>query len=393
MDGRASAPVLHAFKDLPDFRAGHALHKLHDMVVIAVCAVICGAEGWVQVEMFGHAKIKWFSTFLELPNGIPSHDTFSRVFARLDPDAFESAFRAWMATLVSLAGGRIVAIDDKALRRSFEHGWDKSGMAAMVSAFCRANSMVFGQIKTDGKSNEITAIPRLLALLSLEGAVVTIDAIGCQTGIVEQIVGAGADYVLPVKENQPALLQGVKTLMDEMALEVTRPVKGIEPLAHGRFEQVGEQGHGRIETCRVLVTNQVVELGAEQHGRWKGLASLVLVERERQNLGDPKGKVSIERHYYISSLRGEDLNELAGRIAAAIRGHWSVENNLHWQLDVSFGKDDRRIRKDHGAENFSRLCRIGLNLLKQEKSKKIGIKSKQKLCGWDHDYLLKVLAG
>ena len=392
MAGQASAPVLSAFKDVPDFRAGHALHKLHDMIVIAVCAVICGAEGWVQVHLFGKAKSQWFSTFLDLPNGIPSHDTFGRVFAKLDPDAFETAVRAWMAALASTAAGRIVAIDGKSIRRSFEHGWDKSGMAAMVSAFCQANSMVFGQVKVDGKSNEITAIPKLLSLLCLDGAVVTIDAIACQTEIVEQVVDAGADYVLPVKANQEALHRDVKALMDELALEANRPVKGIEPLAHGRFERVGEEGHGRIETRRVLVTDRETELSAGQRGRWKGLASLALVERERQDLGDPKGKVSLERHYYISSLKGADLDELAERIAGAARGHWSVENNLHWQLDVSFREDERRIRKDHGAENFSRLCRIGLNLLKREKGRKVGIKSKQLLAGWDHDYLLKLLA-
>jgi predicted transposase YbfD/YdcC len=391
MDGQASAPVLAAFKDIPDFRADHALHKLHDMIVIAICAVICGARGWVQVQIFGQAKKDWFSTFLDLPNGIPSHDTFSRVFAKLDPDAFETAFRAWMTALASKADGRIVAIDGKAIRRSFEHGWDKSGMATMVSAFCQRNSMVFGQIKVDGKSNEITAIPRLLSLLSLEGAVVTIDAIGCQSEIVQQIVDAGADYLLPVKENQPALYQAVKTLMDELDLEVTRPVKGVKPLPHGWFEQVGEQGHGRIETRRVLVTDQVIELKAEQRGHWKALASLAMVERERKDEGDPKGRVSIERHYYISSLKNEDLNALAEQTAGVARGHWSVENNLHWQLDVSFREDDRRIRKEHGAENFTRLCRIALNLLKLDRSQKVGIQSKQLLAGWDHDYLLHLI--
>jgi predicted transposase YbfD/YdcC len=230
-------------------------------------------------------------------------------------------------------------------------------------------------------------------LLSLEGAVVTIDAIGCQTEIVQQIVDAKADYVLPVKENQPALLQTVTKVMDELYLEVNRPVAGVEPLPHGKFEKVNEEGHGRIETRRVwVVTADVAPLEAELAARWKGLGSLVLVERERQNLGDPKGRTTIEKHYYISSLKDKDLDTLAAQIAGVVRGHWSVENNLHWQLDVSFREDERRIRKGNGAENFSRLCRIALNLLKQDKSRKAGIKSKQLMAGWEPDYLLKILA-
>ena len=387
MDVTANGGFLRFFHDLPDPRGVNKIHKLHDLVVIAVMAVICGADGWVQVALFGRSKRKWLATFLDLPGGIPSHDTFGRVFALLNPDAFERCFLSWMSSLVELSGGRLVSIDGKSIRRSFEHAWDKSGMAHLVSALVSqgGNQMVFGQLAVADKSNEITAIPKLLELMDLKGAVVTIDALGTQREIAGKIIAGGGDYVLPVKDNQPALYARVTTLLDEAALG------RIDELNVGTFQQ-GNGGHGRIETRRTWVVSDMKSLGKTLLDLWPGLAggSLAMVERERKDLGDLTGRVTVERNYYISSLSGCD-NAAARTIARHARGHWAVENNLHWQLDVSFREDDRRIRKGHGAENFSRLSRIALNLLKQETSIKSGIKGKRLNAGWDHDYLLKLI--
>lgn len=388
MDVTAANGFLRFFFDLPDPRGVNKIHKLHDLIVIAVMAVICGADGWVEVALFGRSKHKWLATFLELPGGIPSHDTFGRVFSLLNPDAFERCFLAWMSALVELAGGRLVAIDGKSIRRSFEHSWDRSGMTHLVSAMLSqgGNRMVFGQIAVEDKSNEITAIPKLLELMDLKGAVVTIDAIGTQREIAKKIIDGGGDYVLPVKDNQPALHEKVKSLMDEAALA---PVKD---LGVGFFEQRDED-HGRVEVRKTWVVDDTSSLGNPLLNLWPGLAhgSLALVERTRQDLGDPTGRTTVERHYYISSLHGCD-DQTARTLARYARGHWAVENNLHWQLDVSFNEDDRRIRKGHGAENFSRLSRIAINLLKRNSSIKAGIKGKRLNAGWDHDYLLKLIS-
>ena len=387
MDVTAANGFLRFFGDLPDPRAVNKIHKLHDLIVIAVMAVICGADGWAEVALFGRCKQKWLATFLELPGGIPSHDTFGRVFSLLDPDAFERCFLAWMSALVELAGGRLVAIDGKSIRRSFEHAWDKSGMTHLVSAMLNqgGNRLVFAQVAVQDKSNEITAIPKLLELMDLKGAVVTIDAIGTQREIAKKIVDGGGDYVLPVKDNQPALHQKVKALLDEAALG---PVDG---LSVGFFEE-RNQDHGRIETRKTWVVDDMDSLDKSLLNLWPGLTggSLALVERTRQDLGDLTGKTTVERHYYISTLHGCD-DPAAQKIARYARGHWAVENNLHWQLDVSFNEDERRIRTGHGAENFSRLNRIALNLLKREAGLKAGIKGKRLNAGWDHDYLLKLI--
>jgi predicted transposase YbfD/YdcC len=388
MDVTADGGFLRFFADLPDPRGVNKVHKLLDMIVIAVMAVICGADGWSEVALFGRCKHQWLATFLELPNGIPSHDTFGRVFARLDPDAFERCFLAWMSTLVELSGGRLVAIDGKSIRRSFEHAWDKSSMAHMVSALVSqgGNRLVFAQVAVQDKSNEITAIPKLLELMDLKGAVVTIDAMGTQRHIAKKIVEGGGNYLLPVKENQPALHEKVAALMDEAALGA------VPGLNVGYFEQ-SDEGHGRVETRRTWVVNDMASLGQPLLDLWPGLlgGSLILIERERKDLGDPTGKTTVERVYYISSLSGCD-NAAAETMARYARGHWAVENNLHWQLDVSFGEDERRIRRGHGAENFSRLNRIALNLLKRDQSVKIGIKGKRLNAGWDHDYLLGLIS-
>jgi predicted transposase YbfD/YdcC len=380
MDVQATGGMLRYFLGLPDPRAVNVIHKLHDIVVLAVCGVICGAGGWAEVEMFAKSKLAWFGTFLDLPAGVPSHDTFGRVFAALCPDAFERCFVAWVAGVAGTSGGRLIAIDGKSIRRSFEHAWDKSGMTHLVSAFVSANHMVFGQVAVNDKSNEIDAIPRLLALLDVEGATVTLDAIGCQREVAREVVERGGDYVLAVKQNQPALHAKVKALLDEAILD------GFAGMSHGHVERT-DDAHGRVETRRTWVTDEVNWLGDDLLARWPGLASLAVIESVRQDLGDLTGKVTTERRYYVSSHKGTDAQAMND----AVRGHWSVENQLHWQLDVSFREDERRIRKRHGAENFSRLCRLALNLLKRDKSVKIGVHGKRLKAGWDEHYLLRLL--
>ena len=384
MDTQATAKIPRAFLDMPDPRRSNATHRLIDILTVALLAITCGAEDWVTVALYGRSKFDWLKTFLELPGGIPSHDTFGRLFARLDPDALEACFRKWMSSLVELSGGQLVAIDGKSLRRSFLRGWDKAGMAHMVSAFVQSNSMVFAQEKTDGKGQELSAIDKLLSVLDLKGAVVSIDAIGTQKSIATNILNAGADYLLEVKDNQPTLATKLAVAMDDARLD------HFKDLTSDHFEET-DAGHGRIEKRSLWVCWDAQELIGDLAGEWPGLKALIAVERTRELLGkNGKPKISTERHYYISSL---DRRTKAKRLAGYVRGHWSIENNLHWQLDVSFREDERRVRKGHGAENFSRMCRAALNLLKQEKTSQGGIASRRKKCGWDNDYLLKVLAG
>ena len=384
MDAQATARIPRAFVDMPDPRRSNSCHRLIDLLTLALFAVICGCDGWVEVQTYCRAKLAWFKTFLDLPHGIPSHDTFGRVFAKLDPDEFEKRFQAWMASLVKLSGGTLVAIDGKSLRRSFEHAWDKSGMAHMVSAFVEGNSLVFAQLKTDGKGQELSAIERLLKMLDLKGAVVTIDAIGTQKDVAANILKAKANYVLQVKDNQPTLAAKLAYAMEEGILD------GFKDQHSDYFEETNG-GHGRVETRKLWVCWDARELLGDLAGEWPGLKALIAIERTRESdRKDATRKISVERHYYISSL---DRRTKAKRLAGYIRGHWSVENNLHWQLDVSFREDERRNRKGHGAENYSRLCRMALNLLKNEKTSTGGMAARRKKCGWDNDYLLKVVAG
>lgn len=378
MDAQATTIIPRAFLDMPDPRRDNARHHFTDIITIALFAVVCGADGWVNVRQYALAKFDWLKTFLPLPHGIPSHDTFGRVFARLNPDAFEQAFREWMASLVELSGGKLVAIDGKSLRQSFDRGWDKTGMAHMVSAFVQANSMVFAQVQTEGKGQELDAIQRLLGMLDLNGAVVTIDALGCQKSIAAQISQAKGKYLLQVKDNQPTLREKLEGVFKGCLLD------NFQGLCSDYFEET-DADHGRIETRRVWACWNTELLGELRHD-WQDLRSMVMVERQR----DVDGKVSIQRHYYICSL---DARRSARRIAQYARGHWSVENNLHWQLDVTFDEDKRRIRKDHAPENFSRLCRIALNMLKNERTQKVGIAGKRLTCGWKNEYLLTVISG
>lgn len=365
------------FSVLPDPRMERTRrHDLQDILAISICAVICGADTWTEISAFGRVKAEWFKAVLKLPNGIPSHDIFGAAcggFAALDPDGFERCFQSWTASLSEGNGARLIAIDGKTLRRSFDRAGKKAAVH-MVSAWVEANHTVFGQLTTDQKSNEITAIPTLLKMLNLRKATVTIDAMGCQKRIAQTIVNGGGDYLLAVKGNQGALHEDVTLFLDD-AID--------QPPAKRRlntYEHV-EKDHGRIETRRVWCTDQVDWLN-DQH-EWPALRSIAAAECERI-VGEDR---TIERRYYISSHDGTP----ARPIAEAIRGHWGVENRRHWSLDVAFREDDSRVRVGHAAENLSRLRRIALNLLKRETTATQGIKGKRLKAGWDQRYLLKVL--
>jgi predicted transposase YbfD/YdcC len=345
------------------------LHKLEDILTIAICATICGAEGWTEMAFFGECKQSWFETFLELPNGIPSDGTFRRVISALRPDEFEACFQRWTQA-VSNHQSDVIAIDGKTLRRSHDAAAGQSAVH-LVSAWACENKMVFGQIATDEKSNEITAIPKLLEMLVLDGSVVTIDAMGCQKKIAEKIMNGGGDYIFSLKGNHGILHEEVKLFMDDAIAH------------HSRHPYHGDTdgGHGRVEIRKVWYNENIEWM--QDRAQWPGLSSLAAVETQRM-IGNT---VSTERRYFISSLSGID----AKTIGQMIRSHWGIENKLHWSLDVSFGEDNCRIRKGFGAENVSRLRRIALNLLKNEKTAKCGIKIKQHKAGWDEKYLQKIL--
>lgn len=382
MDAQVTAMIPRALHEIPEFRRNNCRHKLFDLLVIAFFAILSGADDWVAVEAYGRRKEQWLKTFLELPHGIPSHDTFNDLFSRLKPEPFEKCFMEWMGELVQASGGRLIAIDGKSLRRSFEHGWDKSGMAHIVSAFLSANRMVFAQVNTEGKGHELGGVEKLLAILDLRGAIVTIDALGCNRRIVELIRENRGDYILQVKGNQEHLQEKLAATMDEAIL---LKFQGME---HDYWVSEVEAEHGRMEQRRVWVTWDLSGLG-KLAKQWKGLKCLIVVESSRTVYkGKDLAETTVTRHYYISSL---NRRHCAKRIGQCVRGHWGVENNLHWQLDVSFNEDQRRLRVGHGAENFSRLCRMALNLLKQERTEKAGIANKRRICGWDNQYLLKVL--
>jgi predicted transposase YbfD/YdcC len=374
MDDQAPRGLLRAFAGLKDPRVNRTRrHLLDDIIFLAICGVICGADAWTEIVDFGRVRIKWLKSFLRLPNGIPSHDTFGRVFAKLDPVAFEACFMQWAAQLSQSSAGRLVAIDGKAIRRSMDSAADKAAIH-MISAWCGANQMVLAQLATQGKGNEITAIPELLKLLDIKGAVVTIDAAGCQKKIVRQIVDQGGDYVLGLKGNQGTLHKETQTLFDQC---MTDDCRGI---AYSTATTI-DKDHGRIEERQIWATSDI-EWFAEKN-KWKNLRSLIRVRRKR-TIGE---KTSDEYHYYISSLPADN----ASKLMEYVRGHWGVENNLHWCLDISFADDQRRARKGNTAENFARLGRIALNLLKLQIKHKAGLKRKRKCCGWDPQYMLNVL--
>ena len=365
------------FGDLKDPRIDRCkCHQLLDILVIAICAIICGADDWVEVEAFGNAKLAWFKTFLALPHGIPSHDTFGRVFARLDPAQFQACFLRWIRALAELLPGEVVAVDGKELRRSLDRTAGKAAIC-LVSAWASEQHLVLGQVKVDEKSNEITAIPDLLDVLSLEGTVVTIDAAGCQTAIAQKVIEKGGDYVLALKDNQPNLAADVALLFQDAHRG------GPDSPQTDQAERI-EKGHGRIET-RICTTIADPALLAplRRSEEWVKLESLIEIRAQRQMDGETTTKV----RYYLSSLDGNAKTALG-----VTRTHWSIENSMNWVLDVAFREDDSRVRKDFGPENLGILRRIALNLLKQETSLKVGVKAKRKAAGWDEAYLRQVLA-
>ena len=348
-------------------------HKLIDIIVITLCAVLAGADEWTEIAEFGRIKEKWFRTFLELPFGIPSHDTFGRVFSMIRPEEFEKCFLDWVRAAFQTIAPQVIAIDGKTLRHSYDRSSNKAAIH-MVSAWATENRLVLGQVKTEEKSNEITAIPELLRVLALKGCIVTIDAMGCQREIVKQIVEQGADYVISLKGNQGTLHKEVELLL-QSAKE-----NGFKDLSHDTCETTDGE-HGRIEIRRFTTTGEVDWF--EDKSKWEKLTSFGMVESERQ-IGD---KTTRDTRYYISSLPSD-----AKTFAQASRGHWGIENGLHWSLDVAFREDESRIRIGHAATNLGIIRHFALNLIKQDKTRKIGVKGSRKKAGWDDNYMLHLLS-
>ena len=382
MHKHPASSFVESFQRISDPRVNRTKdHDLVDILVIAICALICGAQSFNDMEDFGKAKFDWLKTFLALRNGIPSHDTFNRVFAALDPEHFLDCFLRWTQSLRRAIPLEIVAIDGKALRRARSK---KDHLKYVISAWAESNGLVLGQWKVAEKSNEITAVPELLRVLELSGCIVTIDAMGCQKNIAREIIEADAQYVLALKGNQETVHDEVRDFLTAAIAELEAPrPKGARlskaAASLGTFQTV-EKDHGRLETRRYF---QSAELGwfADQN-QWEGLQSVGLVESTREI----DGQTTVERRLYLSSL---PLNP--EQFARAVRSHWGVENKVHWIMDVCFGEDQSRARSGYAAENLATLRRFALNLLKQEKTKKRGIKGKQLNAGWDHAYLLRIL--
>lgn len=350
------------------------LHNLSDIVTIAICAVICGADTWEDLEEFGEAKFDWFQSFLALPNGIPSHDTFARVFARLDPQEFGACFISWIKALSQEIHSEevdIISLDGKTLRGSFDKALSKTPLH-MVNAWSTNLSISLGQMAVGGKSNEITAVPKLLELLDISGCIVTADALNTQRAIAEKVGSCGAEYVLALKANQGTLHEDVKLKFENMASELL-----TESMTD--YYQTTDADHGRIETRSYWVTEDISFL--KDH-KWPGLRSIGIAESQFEY---PDGKISQERRMFINSIEPN-----AKTFAKAVRGHWNVEA-MHWTLDLTFKEDESRIRKDHAPQNFAILRQIALNLVKATKRKRLSIRTKRKKAGWDNEFLLKVL--
>lgn len=356
-------------------------HRLLDILVIGICTLLCGGEGFNDMEDFGHAKEPWLKTFLALPNGIPSHDTFNRVFSALDPARFLECFLRWTQSLRTAVPQEIVAMDGKALRRALDKG---QALPYIVSAWAVENGLVLGQLKVTEKSNEITAVPKLLRALELAGCVVTLDAMGCQKKIAKEIIEADADYVLALKGNHETVHEEVKSFLDDAIARCgadakPNPTRATNPELG--FHETVEKDHGRIETRRYWQSQTLDWF--EDLELWEGLRSVGVVESVR----DIQGQITTERRYYLCSLPLDIYG-----FSRAVRSHWGVENSVHWHMDVSFAEDQSRARTGFAAENLATLRRLALNLLKREKTKKRGIRGKQKNAGWNHQYLLMLLA-
>ena len=371
-ESQGSVQLSDHFMGLTEPRRGKVTHPLLTIVTIAVCAVICGADDFVAIAHFGRLKRKWLEKFLDLTNGIPSHDRFNQVLAAIRPAEFEKCLLSWISALHEITDGQLIAIDGKTLRRSYDRASGKSAIH-MVSAWASANHISLGQVVVDEKSNEITAIPKLLEMLEIKGSLVTIDAMGCQVAIAQKIVNQEANYVLAVKGNQPTLHDGVVTHF-AVHLADSNVFKGRD------FHRTTEQAHGRKTEREYFVCAVPDDL--PDRSQWPQLRAIGMTVNH--TIRD--GQETIEGRYYILSRK-----LTAKQFGAAVRGHWSVENNLHWQLDVTFREDECRIRLGHADTNFSLLRRAALSLLKNEQTAKIGVKNKRLSAALDDNYLLKVL--
>lgn len=369
------ASIIEHFGKLRDPRIErHKKHRLEDIIVLSICAVLSGAEGWEAIRQYGQAKLAWLRQFIPLAHGIPADDTIARVISRLSAKGLQECFVSWVTAVSEATEGSVVAIDGKTVRRSFDRSRGKRAIH-MVSAWGSANGLVLGQLKTEEKSNEITAIPKLLEMLEIKGCIVTIDAMGCQKEIAKQVIEQGGDYLLAVKGNQGTLEEAV---VDFFETAQAADFQG----APVDYHQDIDSGHGRIEVRRCWTSSDLSTLSHPE--QWVGLTSIAMIESER-HIGEQQ---SLERRYYITSLQSD-----AKQIAHAARGHWGVENTLHWTLDVTFREDECRIRRGEAAENLCTLRHFVLNLLKQETTSKKSIKQKRLLAAWDDDYRAKVLFG
>lgn len=361
------------FSEVEEPRADNKRHLLLDIIIIAICAAICDANKWTDVQLFGEAKEEWFRSILELPHGIPSHDTFGRVFAQIDAEQFQECFREWIGAVEERTQGQIIALDGKQLRRSHDKTIGKKAIY-MVSAWASENSLVLGQRKVDEKSNEITAIPKLLEQLEVSGCIVTTDAMGCQTKIAEKVIENDADYVFVVKENQPRLLEAIRGLYDD-----DDEMRWVDCDHH----KTVDKGHGRTEIRQCWTTSDSEYLKyIASLAEWPGLQSIAVIEAERRT----SEGTTVQRRYLISSLESD-----AKRLLHAARTYWGIENKLHWVLDLAFREDDSRVRKGDGPQNMAVLRHIALNLLRLEDTAGISVRAKRKKAGWDNNYLLKVL--
>lgn len=374
MDRPQSVRIEDHFAGLTDPRRREPTYPLLNIVTMALCGVLCGCDDFVSIAEWAEMKRDWLAKFLDLSRGVPSHDRFNAVLGAIQPAEFEVCLLNRITSLHEITDGQIVAIDGKTLRRSYDKASSKSAIH-MVSAWASANSVSLGQVVVDEKSNEITAIPKLLEMLELAGCLVTIDAMGCQTQIAAQIVDQGADYVLAVKGNQPTLHEGIQTFFNDHFADDFAHVKASR-------HETQERGHGREEQRFYVVCDVPEDL--PDAGRWKSLKRIGVALSE--TLRD--GRLVTDRRYYILSRK-----LTAKQFAEAVRGHWSIENRLHWQLDVTFGEDQCRVRQGHADANCSLLRRTALSLLKNERTAKLGVKNKRLKAGWNDAYLEKVLFG
>jgi predicted transposase YbfD/YdcC len=375
MSEMTTARIEDHFADLTDPRNREGTYPLVNIVVMALCAVVSGADDFVAIAKWAKTKEDWLAKFLDMSSGVPSHDRFNAILGAIKPPEFERCLLRWITALHEITDGQVIAIDGKTLRRSFDAASSKAAIH-MVSAWATANHISLGQVVTDAKSNEITAIPKLLEMLEIKGCLVTIDAMGCQREIAQKIVDARADYVLAVKDNQPKLHDAIREYFEQ------HMENDCESIACRRFE-THEKGHGRIDDRYYFLAKLPEDFPLKE--KWPGLKAIGIAIRNTEHKRGPK---SDDVRYYIASryLSGE-------KFAAAVRDHWGIENSLHWQLDVTFGEDASRLRKGHADTNFSLLRRTSLSLLKNEQTAKVGVKNKRLCAAWDDDYRLNVLCG